>query len=174
MRVQRRQIARLLLLVAAGPLLIGGLGPRTNFDERVLAAHNRERLAMSVAPLRWDPQLAASAAAWADHLSRTGQFEHSPDDPQAEPTGENIWGGTPKAYLPENMVGLWIAEKAYFKPGTFPNISRSGRVDDVSHYTQLIWRGTTHVGCAASSAGKEEVLVCHYRTAGNIRGQSVT
>jgi hypothetical protein len=72
------------------------------------------------------------------------------------------------------MVGRWIAEKAHFKPGTFPNNSRSGRVEDVSHYTQLIWRKTTHVGCAASSVGHEEVLVCHYRTAGNIRGQPVT
>lgn len=173
MRVPLRSTGRLLLMVAASPLLIGSLGPRTSFDDRLLAAHNRERLAMAVPPLQWDPELAQGAARWADHLSRSGRFEHSPDDPQAEPVGENIWGGTPRAYMPESMVGLWIAEKEHFRPGTFPNNSRSGRLEDVTHYTQLIWRRTTHVGCASSSAGAEEVMVCRYRTAGNVYGQAV-
>lgn len=160
-------------MVAACPLLIGSVGPRTNFNDRLLAAHNRERLAMAVPPLQWDPELAKGAASWADHLSRSNRFEHSPDLPDAEPEGENIWGGTPRAFVPESMVGLWIAEKAHFRPGTFPNNSRSGRLEDVTHYTQLIWRRTTHVGCAASTAGAEEVMVCRYRTAGNVHGQAV-
>ena len=164
---------RLLLMLAAGPLLGGSLGPRTNFDGRILAAQNRERAVMNVPPLAWDEQLAKGAAAWAKHLSRTGRFEHSPDAPGAEPQGENIWGGTPGYYLPENMVGLWVAEKRAFKVGVFPNASRTRRVEDVSHYTQLIWRRTTHVGCGSSMAGAEEILVCRYRTAGNVIGQQI-
>jgi hypothetical protein len=174
MRDQLRSTGRLFLVAAATPLLICGLAPRTNFDARLLAAHNRERLEMAVPPLQWDAELARGAAKWAEHLSRTGKFEHSPDDPREEPIGENIWGGTPQAYLPENMVGLWIAEKKHFKAGTFPDNSRSARLEDVTHYTQLIWRYTTHVGCGVSSAGSEEVMVCRYRTAGNIHGQPVT
>lgn len=170
----RRRMVSVLLVVAVVPLLLGSVGPRTQFDERLLAAHNRERVAMAVAPLQWDPKLATSAGIWAAHLSRTGRFEHSPDEPRGEPIGENIWGGTPGAYLPENMIQLWIAEKAHFRSGTFPHTSRTGRVEDVSHYTQLVWRGTTHVGCAVTTSASEEVLVCHYRTAGNIIGQSVT
>lgn len=173
MRKWRHSPGKLILLMAASPLLIGSLGPRTNFDSRLLAAHNRERSVMAVPPLQWDPQLAKSAGAWAQHLSRTGKFEHSPDDPAAEQTGENIWGGTPRAYQPEMMVGLWIAEKKQFKAGTFPNNSRSGKLEDVTHYTQLVWRRTTHVGCGISNAGVEEVMVCHYRTAGNVWGQTV-
>jgi hypothetical protein len=165
--------ARLAMLLAATPLLIGGLGPRTNFNERLLAAQNRERSVVAVPPLAWDDQLAKGAATWAKHLSRTGRFEHSPDRPGAEPQGENIWGGTPGHYLPENMVGLWAAEKRAFKPGVFPNNSRTSRIEDVSHYTQLIWRRTTHVGCATSAAGSEEILVCRYRTAGNVIGQAI-
>jgi uncharacterized protein YkwD len=173
MRAQQRSFVRLILLACASPLLIGSLGPRTNFDDRLLAAHNRERLSVAVPPLQWDARLAAGAGEWADHLSRSGKFEHSPDLPGQEPEGENIWGGTPQRYLPESMVGLWIAEKRFYKPGTFPANSRSGRLQDVTHYTQVIWRRTTHVGCGARISGSEEILVCRYRTAGNIYGQAV-
>jgi hypothetical protein len=128
---------------------------------------------MGVPPLRWDDELAAGARVWARHLSRTGTFRHSPDPPGAEPEGENIWGGTPGYYLPENMVGLWIAEKRHFKPGLFPFSSRTGRVEDVSHYTQLIWRQSRKVGCAVSAAGAEEILVCRYSSAGNVVGQKI-
>lgn len=173
MHVRRQGLGKLLLLLTAAPALIGSLGPRSNFDERLLAAHNRERSVMSVPPLQWDPELAAKSGEWAEHLSRTGKFEHSPDDPEGERIGENIWGGTPDAYQPEMMVGLWIDEKKHYKAGTFPDNSRSGRVEQVAHYTQVIWRSTTHVGCAARRVGGEEVMVCRYRTAGNIYGQSV-
>ncbi|NJC04482.1 uncharacterized protein YkwD [Sphingomonas kaistensis] len=174
MREWRRSLGKLVLLAAASPLLIGSLGPRTSFDQRLLAAHNRERSAVAVPPLQWDPELAKGAAAWAEHLSRSGKFEHSPDEPDEPQTGENIWGGTPQAYQPEAMVGLWIAEKKQFKPGTFPNNSRTGRMEDVTHYTQLIWRRTTHVGCGVGNSGAEEVMVCRYRTAGNVWGQAVS
>lgn len=172
MLVQSRPLLRALVMLAAAPLLVGSLGFRTNFDERVLTAHNRERDAVGVGALQWDADLATGAREWATYLSHTGKFQHSPDEPGIR-EGENIWGGTPGHYLPEAMIGLWIAEKKFFKPGLFPATSRSGRVEDVSHYTQLVWRSTTHVGCGVSSSGAEEVLVCRYRTAGNIVGQSV-
>ena len=165
-----RRCASIMLLIAA-PALVGGLGPRDNLDGRILAAHNRERSAAGVAPLEWNDQLAQSAAGWADHLARTGRFEHSPDDPRAKPEGENLWAGTPGYYQPEAMVGLWIAEKRDFKPGIFPHNSRSGRLEQVSHYTQVMWSRTRQVGCALSRGRREEVLVCRYSQAGNVIGQ---
>lgn len=164
---------RLLLLGLAAPCLIGSIGPRTNLEERFLAAHNRERATVGVPRLEWDEELAAGAREWADHLSRTARFEHSPDDPGKAHQGENLWGGTPGAFLPESMVQLWIDEKQHFKPGVFPAISRTQRVEDVSHYTQLIWRRTARVGCALSHLGREEVLVCRYSSAGNVVGERV-
>jgi len=169
----KRSHLRLLAMLAATPLLVGSLGPRTNFNERLLAAQNRERAQLAVPLLQRDDELARGAADWAQHLSRSGRFEHSPDAPGAEPQGENIWGGTPGYYMPENMVALWVAEKRDFQPGTFPANSRTGKVEDVSHYTQLIWRRTTHVGCATNFSGREEILVCRYSTAGNVVGQEI-
>ena len=169
-RLGRRAAAASLLAVA--PIILGSTGLRTNFDERILAAHNRERSAVGVPPLQWNDELAAGAKQWANHLARTGSFEHSPDELGAEPIGENLWGGTPDAYAPDAMVGLWISEKQHFKTGIFPSNSRTGKVDDVGHYTQLIWRKSAEVGCALSRGRSEEVLVCRYSDAGNVMGEN--
>ena len=69
------------------------------------------------------------------------------------------------------MVGLWTAEKRDYKPGVFPNNSRSGDVEDVGHYTQLIWSNTGAVGCALARGQDEDFLVCRYSQAGNVLGE---
>jgi hypothetical protein len=168
--VRTRQLAAIAIL-ACSPLLIGGTSVRADFNARLLAAHNSERAAVGVAPLAWDDRLAAEARAWATQLAASGRFEHSADDPGEQPEGENLWAGTPRAFSPEAMVGLWAAEKRDYRPGVFPNNSRSGDVEQVGHYTQLIWRGTGHVGCATAVGRHEEVLVCRYSSAGNVYGE---
>lgn len=168
-RTNKRILA--LALVAASPLLIGGTNFRGDFNARLLAAHNAQRAAVGVPPLKWNDQLAANARAWADELAATGRFEHSPDDPNAPPEGENLWAGTPRAFSPESMVGLWAAERKDYRPGVFPNNSRSGNVENVGHYTQLIWRSSGEVGCATAVGKREEFLVCRYSDAGNVYGE---
>ena len=69
------------------------------------------------------------------------------------------------------MVEGWIEEKKYFRPGRFPDNSTTGDFADVGHYTQLMWRETGRVGCALAEGAAEEVLVCRYRTAGNVVGE---
>lgn len=137
---------------------------------RILAAHNRERARVGVAPLRWDPVLAASAASYGPTLARLGGLRHSP---KAERQGqrENLWMGTRGAYSPEQMVGNWIAEKAYYRHGQFPNVSRTGNWSDVAHYTQVVWRGTTHVGCAIQPSRNWDYLICRYSPPGNVDGR---
>ena len=167
-----RRIAAAMALLCASPVLQGGLGPRQNFEERLLAAHNRERDAIGVEALKWDPVLARTAREWARYLARSGRFEHSPDNPWwAEPEGENLWAGTVNYYQPESMVGLWAAEKRNYKAGVFPNNSRTGRVESVGHYTQLIWARTGAVGCALERGRHEDFLVCRYTQAGNVLGE---
>lgn len=165
-----RQIAAAALLVLS-PLLVGGTATRADFNARLLAAQNAERAAMGVGPLSWNDQLASEARAWAKDLAARGRFEHSPDAPGKEPEGENLWAGTPRAFSPEAMIQLWAAEKRDYRPGVFPNNSRSGDVENVGHYTQLIWRSTQQVGCATAIGEKEEILVCRYSQAGNVYGE---
>jgi hypothetical protein len=69
------------------------------------------------------------------------------------------------------MVGYWIAEKTDYKPGPIPAVSKSGDFERVGHYTQLIWRNTSRVGCALASGTREDVLVCRYSEGGNVVGE---
>ena len=168
---KRRRAAAIALVLIAAPALTGATGRTTRLEDRLLAAHNRERSALGLPALDWDPALAAEAAPWASHLARRGELEHAEDSDEEDPQGENLWAGTKGAFAPEQMVGLWIEEKKQFRPGRFPDNSRTGRLEDVGHYTQLMWRESDRVGCALAEGEEEEVLVCRYRTAGNVVGE---
>lgn len=168
-----RRAALALGLAALSPALLATSGSQTlNFESRVLAAHNRERTMLGVAPLRWNPALARDAGAWAEHLTRVGYLVHyqeAPGDP--DPEGENLWAGTRGYYNLESMVGLWAAEKKVFRPGIFPANSRTGDLEDVGHYTQMVWRSSQEVGCALAHGRNDDFLVCRYAEGGNVIGE---
>lgn len=140
------------------------------FAATVLASHNDERTRLGITPLRWSPELAAQASDWARNLAARGVLQHSRNEGG---TGENLWMGTSGAFPPEAMVGAFVKEARYFRPGRFPQVSRTGRWSDVGHYTQLIWPTTREVGCALAQGRHWDVLVCRYYPAGNIYGQQV-
>jgi hypothetical protein len=85
----------------------------------------------------------------------------------------------------EQLVGMWSGEKRLLQPGSsgpncpqqfgclsFPAASRTGRWEDVAHYTQMVWPTTTRVGCAIFSADWD-YLICRYSPPGNIDGKPV-
>jgi cysteine-rich secretory family protein len=141
-------------------------------EARLLDAHNRQRAETGAPPLGWDAGLAAAAAVYAPALAARRRLAHSPASSRPG-QGENLWMGTRGAYQLEEMVGHWAAERALFRPGTFPAVSRSGNWSDVAHYTQMIWRGTRRVGCALHQGRESDVLVCRYAPPGNVVGEQV-
>lgn len=154
------------------PVLLGATDLSVNLEERLLAAHNRERAALAIPALRWSPALAASARGWADRLATAGAFEHyHPNPADRDPQGENLWAGTRGAFGPEAMVAAWVAEKRHYRVGAIPNVSATGRFDDVGHYTQVMWRRSHAVGCALGRGRDEDVLVCRYSEGGNVIGE---
>lgn len=158
------------MVACATPLFMGAIDRQTSVDQRLLIAHNRERQDLGLEPLAWNPALAESAQRWADYLASTGRFEHAPEN-HRNPEGENIWAGTKGYFGPEAMIDAWTREKKFFRPGVFPDNSTTGRVEDVGHYTQLVWRATSQVGCAEATGTREDILVCRYAEAGNWRGE---
>jgi uncharacterized protein YkwD len=150
-----------------------------DFANMILAVHNRERAAVGVPPLVWSDKLAADAKLYAEHLVATNTFDH----PSAEwvaahpmsPEGENLAGNhrfPPVSSPPPSPSSIarmeqgWIAEKDSYQG--YP--SQTGDTT-TGHYTQMVWRGTTQVGCGYASAGGYDVLSCRYSPPGNIIGQ---
>jgi pathogenesis-related protein 1 len=140
-----------------------------------LEAHNRERKKAGVPPLKWDGGLAKLASDWARHLCRGGKglpsLQHRPQ--RENSPGENLWAGATSeatGYPVAEAVRRWAEEVRYYD-------GRSGTCKGgvCGHYTQLVWRDSTHVGCGVatcSAAGlTATVWACNYRPAGNIVGE---
>lgn len=136
----------------------------------MVAAHNDARRRYGVAPLSWDEGLARDAGVYARQLARTNRFEHDRQSGRNPRQGENLFRGTRDAYSYADMIGLLIDEGQYFRPGRFPDVSRTGSVWHVGHYTQIIWPTSQRVGCATSSNRINDFLVCRYLPAGNVVG----
>jgi hypothetical protein len=169
-----------LALAPLAALLIGSVGPDETWDGKpaardavqfqsvMLAGHNMARQAVGASPLAWDAQLAADATAYAKQLAASSSFDHAEQTEQ----GENLWMGTKRAFPYHRMIGAWVEEKKFFTNRPIPAVSTTGDFDDVGHYTQLIWRTTTHVGCGIAADREEEYVVCRYKNAGNVWGET--
>ena len=146
--------------------------PAAMLGMRVIALHNQVRAGAGVQPIVWDRDLAVAADRYAAELARTGRWGHSQ---QATRTGqgENLWMGTRGAFNLDQMVGAWASEGRMFRRGQFPQVSRTGSWEDVGHYTQMVWRGSTRVGCALRSSSRNDYFVCRYSPAGNVMGVAV-
>jgi uncharacterized protein YkwD len=145
---------------------------RTDFGQRLLDLHNRERARIGQRPLVWDARLADDAKIWADTLAARGAFEHSPAQLRVG-EGENLWRGTAGAYTLEEMMGHFISEKRDFHPGVFPEVADDGNWHEIGHYTQMIWPTTRAVGCAMTTRRGSDYLVCRFSPPGNVIGQRV-
>jgi hypothetical protein len=145
--------------------------PLKPFDRSILDAHNLERASIGVPPLRWNEELAAHAADYAQVLARTGQLIHSPREGRGAER-ENLQKGL-IGWSPQRMVQDWTKEKVNFVPGTFPDVARDGNWMNVAHYTQMIWPTTTEVGCGQATGGGFNWFVCRYTPGGNKDGKPV-
>ena len=176
----KSRVARLLgiLLIASSAPGVSaeqsrprGPEPVDAFSQRVLTEHNRERDRAGVPRLAWSSGLARAAQAWAHKLAGEGWLRHASQTENGG-AGENLWMGSAGYYAPETMIAAFVEERSLYRPGTFPNVSRTGNWQDVGHYTQIVWRDTREVGCAVASDGRDDFLVCRYWPSGNWMGQA--
>ncbi|CDZ97892.1 Defense-related protein containing SCP domain [Phaffia rhodozyma] len=126
-----------------------------------LKAHNDFRSKYNARALTWDAKLAAYAQAWGDKCS----FKHSGGQ-----YGENLAAGTGN-YPIASAVKAWTDEANTYD-------FSSGEYD---HFTQVVWKSTTAVGCSASkctdldafgaNSGEATFYVCSYNPPGNYLGE---
>lgn len=180
-------IARILAIaafVAAPASAQAPQGATGELAARLLAAQNHERALVGHRPLEWDAALADSAASYAPVLASLRRLVHSPRETRPGQR-ENLAMAAHGTLTPEQLVALWSREKLQLQPGSsgpncpqqfgclrFPAVSRTGRWEDVAHYTQMVWPTTTRVGCAVFAADWD-YLVCRYSPPGNIDGRPV-
>lgn len=118
----------------------------------LVAGHNKQREKVRTPPLRWDCTLGAVAASWV----KKGIAGHSDTS-----FGENIFVASDPSEKVTKAVDQWEDEEHHWKNKTAT--CEAGKV--CTHYTQLVWRATTKVGCAINrnASGKWKViLVCNY------------
>lgn len=140
--------------------------------QRVMTTmHNVTRQSARVAPLTWSASLAVDAQRYAEQLTRTRRFEHSPQPRGIPNQGENLWTGTRGAYRYEEMAQHWVDEERFFVNLPVPAMSNTGNYEDVGHYTQIIWSRTTAFGCGFASNRTDDYLVCRYTPGGNVVGE---
>src|SRR5579872_1975606 len=118
-------MTKFCILAAAAVLFAGSSaaaqswaeGATGELAERILAAHNRERTNVGAPPLQWDASLAAHAASYGPVLAHLGMLVHSPRTgrPGERENLAMAWHGT---MSPEQLVGMWSAEKRELEPGS--------------------------------------------------------
>jgi uncharacterized protein YkwD len=160
--MKRLSIAAMLAALTLGVSAPAHAAP--NSTAELLAAHNAYRANLGLPPLRWSDQLAATAQQWAEHLAEIGQLEHSGP-------GQNLVMAASGTQSLTQLVDLWGSEQADFTNGDFPDISTTGNWTDAGHYSQMVWKATTEVGCGVADDYGLEVLVCDYDPPGNVMGE---
>ena len=153
-------------------LTVPQLQQRSIFAQSLLDSHNEARAEVGVAALKWSDALARDAAQYAQELARLNRIRHASEE-ERKGAGENLWIGSTGFYSTREMMNAFLLEKRQFRPGTFPDVSATGRWTDVGHYTQIIWKETEQVGCAVANNRQNDVLVCRYLPAGNFRGVTI-
>jgi pathogenesis-related protein 1 len=146
--------------------------------DEMVAAHNRWRKTVGAPPLNYSADLAASAREWANHLKQSNQcrMQHSKPDGKY---GENLYWASAiewsngkhelQQVSPKMVVDSWGNERTDYNYKN--NSCAEGKM--CGHYTQVVWKSTTKVGCAIAVCedSREQVWVCQYQPPGNWVGQ---
>ncbi|KAJ4343102.1 hypothetical protein N0V95_006772 [Ascochyta clinopodiicola] len=155
------------------------VGPE--YQRAILYHHNAARANHNAGPLVWDDAVAQTAA----QAANTCKFEHY--IPTGANQGQNLFttSGTVfnvTAGITESWYkGEFQAMLPYFGAANIPD----DVFHNVGHLTQVLWKGTTKVGCVSLDCGTRMTIggqpsnlnkytVCNYSPPGNVYGQYAT
>ncbi len=139
--------------------------------QKMLDAHNEVRKGVGLTALTWSNTLALSATKWGDTLvDQDCKPYHEPSIPY----GENLYwswislsDNDSLISTPQEAVKWWANEVKIYNYEK--NTCKTGK--DCGHYTQIVWRETTEVGCGVSTCFdgdiQTDIWVCRYNPPGN-------
>ncbi|CAF3425000.1 unnamed protein product, partial [Rotaria sp. Silwood2] len=131
---------------------------------------NNYRARHCAPPLVISQRLNQIAQSYAEHLAATSTFEHSGNQLENEPLGENLYmqwitfGRAPGSARE--------AVKGWYDEISMHNFQRPKFSPKTGHFTQLVWKSSKKlgVGIAYSPDRRGVYVVANYYPAGNIMG----
>ncbi|KAI4992372.1 hypothetical protein ZWY2020_051789 [Hordeum vulgare] len=140
---------------------VDGLSPKA--IDNILKEHNAFRAKEHVPPLTWNATVAQYAQQYANKRKGDCALKHS-----TGPYGENLMYGEGKAWTWRHTVDEWSEEKKNYHYGS--NSCDAGK--QCGHYTAVVWKGTTGVGCGrVTCTTGDTLMVCSYYPPGNYDGE---
>jgi uncharacterized protein YkwD len=121
----------------------------------LLDAHNAYREKHCVPALTWSPEIAATAQKWADACSMSHDSNSG--------YGENLAWGT--GLSAGAAVDMWYGEASKY------DFASPGYKSGIGHFTQMIWKSSTQLGCGVATCGDQTFRVCRYSPPGNYEGE---
>ncbi|KAM3413774.1 hypothetical protein BST61_g10458 [Cercospora zeina] len=151
-----------------------------NYADRCVFHHNIHRSNHSAPMLTWDADLAAAASTVAESC----KYEHN-IEPGGGGYGQNIAAGVPANNVSAVITDMWYNSEVTKYPafGRNPTEAEMEGFSVWGHFTQLVWKNSTLLGCATSDCSTRGGLqntgggvmpyftVCNYKTVGNYAGQ---
>jgi len=113
----------------------------------------------------WNETVATTAQEYANYLASNGKFEHD----YGSGYGENLFYSSYNSNYVD-AINSWYGEKSSY------NYSDNSCNGMCGHYTQMIWKDTTEIGCAKATytTGNYKggtIIVCRYNPQGNYVGE---
>ncbi|TKW30336.1 hypothetical protein SEVIR_2G029500v4 [Setaria viridis] len=168
MAVYSSKLACLAFVAVAVAVLAATPCAAQNSPQDYVDPHNAARSDVGVGPVTWDDTVAAYAQSYAAQRQGDCALVHS-----GGPYGENLfWGSAGADWSAADAVGSWVSEKQWYDHGS--NSCSAPEGQSCGHYTQVVWRDSTAVGCARVVCDNDGgvFITCNYNPPGNVVGQS--
>jgi len=140
------------------------------FNDNCVAAHNKYRAKHGAPALKFDAKAAAFAASWCPGMAKKCTLQHS----SGSGFGENLAmaGSTAAIASPDCDK---IAVTPWYNEVSAYNWNSPGFGMSTGHFTQVVWKATTGVGCAVATQKcgnfNNAYICCNYSPPGNYQGQ---
>jgi len=136
------------------------------WEQSLLNKHNELRALHGAPPLVWDANLKAHAQAQADWCQENNTLGHG-NQGEDNVEGQNCFMSSPPAKGPR-VVEDWYSEIVDFNWDE-PSCTQGKTGQPVGHFTQVVWKSSTHVGAARSADGMW--VAANYLPGGNMMGE---